>query len=58
MKKAIIVSMLVVILCYLGGCFYEVSFDISKWTEPCRVFILLIMFSLSMLFGGLAYEND
>jgi hypothetical protein len=60
MKKAIVVSIITIILFYLGGSFYSLSFDISKWAEETRLITLIAMFTFGLSFGGITLmsEND
>lgn len=34
---------------YLTGAFYSVSFDISKWTEECRLAICITEFMICIV---------
>lgn len=41
--KSILLAILGILLGFLAGAFYSVSFDIGQWTEDCRLATLLVM---------------
>lgn len=52
--KPILLAILGVLLGFLAGAFYNVGFDISQWSEGCRITILIIMAIGGVASGWLA----
>jgi hypothetical protein len=48
--KRVVIFILVLIMAYLSGAFYSLSFDISYWSELCRCVVICIglFFALSI----------
>lgn len=52
--KSLAISIVVFGIFYLIGCFYNLSFDIRKWSEESRLFMSL-MFLLAFLISFRSY---
>lgn len=52
--KPILLAILGMVLGFLAGAFYSVSFDISQWSESCRFATLLLMAFGACSLGGFA----
>lgn len=53
--KDIIISIVITIVSYLVGAFYNASFDLSYWSESSRYFTLLIWFLVLIGYYGFNY---
>jgi protein-S-isoprenylcysteine O-methyltransferase Ste14 len=56
--KRINIFFAILLLSYLCGSFYSVSFNISEWEESCRCVVIVVGLLIAFAVSSFPYIND